>query len=178
MSDKEVEGTERIEGAESIAVRRAGRQDLAAIVRVVHKSSRSRLAVDEATAMEWLFSKGLWVATGGSGVVGVAAWQVENLVCITDLFHVAPARYRKGAGSRLLQAIEAEAGVLMCEANAMVLPAWTPRTVRTFLQGQGYEPKPFAELHRIWREVLGEWIQGEEELMVKRLRDRMVMAPI
>jgi len=119
----------------------------------VKKSSRSRLAVNEATAMEWLFSKGLWVATGGSGVVGVAAWQVENLVCITDLF-------------------------LMCEANAMVLPAWTPRTVRTFLQGQGYEPKPFAELHRIWREVLGEWIQGEEELMVKRLRDRMVMAPI
>lgn len=172
MSDKEVEGAERIE------VRRAGRQDLAAVVRVVQRSSRSRLAVDEATAMEWLFSKGLWVATGGSGVVGVAAWQVENLVCITDLFHVAPARYRERAGSRLLQAIEAEAGVLMCEANAMVLPAWTPRTVRTFLRGQGYEHKPFVELHRIWREVLGEWIQGEEELMVKRLRDRMVMAPI
>jgi len=50
--------------------------------------------------------------------------------------------------------------------------------VRTFLQGQGYEPRPFAELHRIWREVLGEWIQGDEELMVKRLRERMVMAPI
>lgn len=169
MSDKEVE---------EIKVRRARRQDLAAIASVVQKSSRSRLAVDEAQAREWLFSKGLWVAASEGSVVGVAAWQVENLVCITDLFHVAPARYRERAGSRLLQAIEAEAGVLMCEANAMVLPAWTPKTVRTFLQGQGYELRTFAELHRIWREVLGEWVQGDEELMVKRLRDRMVMAPI
>jgi len=172
------EGVKEIEGAERIAVRRARRQDLAAIARVVKKSSRSRLVVDEALAMEWLFSKGLLVAAGGGGVVGVAAWQVENLVCITDLFHVAPARYRERVGSRLLEAIETEAGVLMCEANAMVLPTWTPKTVRAFLHGQGYEHKPFAELHRIWREVLGEWLHGDEELMVKRLRDRMVMAPI
>ena len=176
MRDKEVDEPE---GSEKVKVRRARRQDLAAIARVVQKSSRSRLAVDEASAMDWLYSKGLWVATdSASDVVGVAAWQVENLVCITDLFYVSPARYREKAGTRLLQAIEAEAGILMCEANAMVLPPWTPKTVRTFLRGQGYEHKPFGELHRIWREVLAEWVPGEEELMVKRLRDRMVMAPI
>ena len=169
---------EEREENEEIEVRRARRQDLAAIAGVVQKSSRARLAADEARAMDWLFSKGLWVATDDSRVVGVAAWQVENLVCITDLFYVAPAGYRKVAGARLLQVIEAEAGVLMCEANAMVLPAWTPKTVRTFLQRQGYEPRPFAELHRIWREVLGEWVHGDEALMVKRLRERMVMAPI
>jgi GNAT superfamily N-acetyltransferase len=167
-----------IEGDEELSVRRARRPDLADIARVVNASSDSHLPVDEARAMGWLFSKGLWVATAGSSVVGMAAWQVENLVCITDLFYVAPARYLRRAGSRLLQAIEAEAGVLMCEANAIVLPSWTPPPVRAFLQGQGYEPKELADLHRIWREVLGEWIQGEEDLMVKRLRDRMVMVPV
>jgi N-acetylglutamate synthase-like GNAT family acetyltransferase len=163
---------------EELQVRRARRQDLADIARVVNESSATRSVVDESTAMDWLFGKGLWLATAGRLVVGVAAWQVENLVCVTDLFHVAPAGYRESAGSRLLQAIEAEAGVLMCEANAMVLPTWTQAPVRAFLEGQGYELKSLDELHPIWREVLSEWIQGEEELMVKRLRDRMVMAPI
>ena len=77
-----------------------------------------------------------------------------------------------------MQAIEAEAGVLMCETNAIVLPAWTAESMRAFLQEQGYEPKPLDELHRIWREVLSEWVHGEEDLFVKRLRDRMVMAPV
>ncbi len=163
---------------EEIQVRRAGRQDLAAIAAVVESSSHSCLAVDEAKATDWLFSKALWVATAESRMVGVVAWQVENLVCVTDLFHVAPAGYLERAGGRLLQAVEAEAGALMCEANAVVLPAWTADQVRGFLQEQGYEHKHLGELHRIWREVLEEWLHGQEELMVKRLRERMVMAPV
>jgi N-acetylglutamate synthase-like GNAT family acetyltransferase len=161
-----------------IEVRRANRHDLAAIVRVVAKSSHRHLAATEAQATDWLFGKGLWVANAGGRTVGVVAWQVENLVCVTDLFHVAPARYLKKAGTRLLQTVEAESGILMCEANVVVLPPWTPGKVRAFLQGQGYEVRTLGDLHRIWREVLAEWLQGDEELMVKRLRDRMVMAPI
>jgi N-acetylglutamate synthase-like GNAT family acetyltransferase len=178
VTHEEREAGEGIAGDEEIRVRRAQRQDLAAIAGIVQRSSGSRLVVDEARARDWLFSKGLWVATAGGAAVGVAAWQVENLVCITDLFHVAPACYREKAGTRLLQAVEAEAGVLMCEANAMVIPAWTPEAVRAFLEGQGYERRSLAELHRIWREVLSDWINGEEELMVKRLRERMIMVPI
>jgi hypothetical protein len=79
---------------------------------------------------------------------------------------------------QLLETIEAEANVLMCEANIMILPGWTSKAVRTFLGQQGYEPKTFDELHRIWREVLGDLVDEGDDLMVKRLRERMVMAPI
>jgi hypothetical protein len=82
------------------------------------------------------------------------------------------------AGTRLLESIEAEAGVLMCEANVMLLPSWTSKSVRTFLRRRGYVPEEFGELHRIWREVLGELDAEGMDLMVKRLRDRMVMVPI
>lgn len=163
---------------EKLEIRRARRGDLAAIANLVQKASRSRIEIDEAEAQEWLFSKGLWVADQDGDLVGVAAWQAENLVSVTDVFHVSPARLRATAGGQLLETIEAEANVLMCEANVMVLPDWTSKAIRTFLQKQGYEPKTFEELHRIWREVLGDFVATDQDLMVKRLRERMVMVPV
>lgn len=166
------------EAGESLEIRRARRSDLAPIASLVQRATRSRVKAGEAEVQEWLFSKGLWVAEQNDILVGVVAWQAENLVSVTDLFYVSPARSRSTAGGRLLETIEAEANVLMCEANVMVLPAWTSKAVRGFLQKQGYEPKGFEELHRIWREVLSEFVTGDQDLMVKRLRERMVMVPV
>lgn len=60
----------------------------------------------------------------------------------------------------------------------MLLPAWTLQAVRNLLQEQGYKSQEFKELHRIWREVLVDFVTDDVDLMVKRLRDRMVMVPI
>ena len=78
-------------GSQAIEIRRAGRQDLVDIVRLVEQASNSHLAVDEARAREWLYSKGLWLALAGERPVGVAAWQVENLLCNADLLNEEPA---------------------------------------------------------------------------------------
>lgn len=183
-------------GAE-IEVRRARRGDIPAIVALVRKATQSRVRVDESEVTDWLFGKGLWVATQGESLVGVVAWQAENLLSVTDRFYVSPARLWAQAGSRLLEAIEAEANVLMCEANVVLLPAEASKATRTFLQRQGYELQELQALHRIWREVLSEFVAiggstGAEAppggsaapsapapiLMVKRLRERMVMIPI
>ncbi len=164
--------------SENVEVRRARRRDLADIAALVRKATRSKIAVEEADVMEWLFSRGLMVAVRGDALVGVAAWQTENLLSVTDVFHVSPAKLRAEAGGRLLAAVEAEANTLMAEANVILLPTWTSKAVRTFLKGQGYEPKEFDELHYIWREVLGDFDTDEADLVVKRLRERMVMAPI
>jgi N-acetylglutamate synthase-like GNAT family acetyltransferase len=165
-------------GRRTIEIRRARRGDIPAVAALVQKASRSKVPVDEAEVMDWLFGKGMLVANEGNKLVGVAAWQTENLLSVTDVFYVSPARLREEAGGGLLSAIEAEVNVLMCEANVMLLPAGTPKAVLTFLQGQGYQPKEFEELHRIWREVLNDLGSGELDLMVKRLRERMVMAPV
>jgi N-acetylglutamate synthase-like GNAT family acetyltransferase len=164
--------------SEEIQVRRAKRGDLAAISALVRKATRARIQMDEAEATDWLFSKGLWVAAQGDTLVGVAAWQAENLLAVTDALQISPARLRAKAGGRLLATIEEEANTLMCEANVVLLPLWTSEAMRTFLQRQGYEPMAYQELHRIWREVLSEFAVDERGLMVKRLRDRMVMVPI
>lgn len=161
-----------------VQVRRARRTDAPAVAALIKHATRGRQTVDEGEVLDWLFGKGLLVAVHGAEIVGVATWQAENLLSVTDVFHVYPAKLRGAAGKRLLETIEAEANVLMCEANIVILPPDTTKTVRTFLQKQGYEPKPYQELHRIWREVLAEYVTSQPDLMVKRLREKMVMAPI
>ena len=170
VEEKEVES--------GVEVRRAGRGDLASIAALVREASESRLEMDETDVMEWLFSKGLWVAEAEGEPVGVAAWQAENLLCVTDVFFVHPPQWLGAAGGGLLSTIEAEANTLMCEANVVALPAWTGEAVRACLAKQGYEPKTYDELHRIWREVLKDFVEDGQDLLVKRLRDRMVMVPI
>lgn len=159
-------------------IRRAKLQDLGGITRLAREASPSTGQVDEAEVTEWLYSKGVWVAIRDDSLVGVAAWQAENLLAVTDVFHVTPAEYWIEVGSLLLETIEGEAHTLMCEANVVLLPALAPEAARTLLQQQGYERQTRDELHRIWREVLSDFAGDELEIMVKRLRDRMVMIPL
>jgi len=164
--------------APGLEIRRARQGDLVAIPRLVQEATEHRVVVDEAKATEWLFGKGLWMAVQEDALVGVAAWQAENLVSVTDIFHIAPDRSWAEVGRRLLETIEAEASILMCEVNVVLLPRWAAATARTLLQQQGYEAKQLAELHRIWREVVADYVGDEPELMVKRLRNGMVTAPL
>ena len=161
-----------------IEVRRARKADVPGIVALVRQATQGKSPVDEAKVLDWLFGKGLLVAAYDGQVVGVAAWLTENLLSVTDVFFVYPAKLRAEAGGRLLAAIETEVNVLMSEANVMILPPHTSKAVRTFLSKQGYEAKTYQELHRIWREVLSDFVADQPDLMVKRLREKMIMAPI
>ena len=158
-------------------IRRAKLQDLGEIARLAGEASQAESQPDENEVTEWLLSKGVWVAAHDDSLVGVAAWQAENLLAVTDVLHIAPAEHWSGAGSRLLQTIEGEAQTLMCEANIVLLPGSAPEAARAMLRQQGYESQPYEELHRIWREVLSEYAE-DSEVMVKKLRDRMVMVPL
>lgn len=161
----------------SEGIRRAKPQDLEEITRLARESAQVEDSPDETEVTEWLFSKGVWVAAGDDSLVGVAAWQAENLLAVTDVLHVVPAEHWDRVGGLLLETIEGEAQTLMCEANIVLLPTPAPEGARDLLRQQGYESRPREELHRIWREVLSDF-GAESEVMVKRLRDRMVMVPL
>lgn len=170
--------------SENLEIRRASRGDLAAITSLVRQAIQASTQIDESeipSADHWLFSKGLWVAVQGHPgheLIGVAAWQAENLVSVTDVFYVFPESLWATAGGRLLETIEAEAKILMCEINAVLLPDWAPEAAHAFFQQAGYEYQDHKELHRIWQEVLSEFIIEGSMLMVKRLQDRMRMVPL
>ncbi|MGD9046782.1 MAG: hypothetical protein PVF77_01900 [Anaerolineae bacterium] len=163
---------------EHLEIRRALRGDIAHIASLVENATQARIQPDETEVMDWLFSRGLWVAYQEGTLVGVIAWQAENLVSVTDVFYILPDGPYTEAGTRLLETIETEAKTLMCETNVVLLPGGLSEVVLPILQRLGYEARPFTELHSIWREVLSEFTDGGSELMVKTLRDRMVMRPL
>lgn len=163
--------------SDSLTIRRAKQEDLGALAAFVQTASQSTAQIDQAVVTEWLFGKGLWVALQDGTLVGVAAWQVENLVSVTDMLYISPAQLWSDVGGRLLEIIEAEAMILMCEINAVLLPSWTSPEVRGILRQQGYEPAELEDLHRFWQDVLGDFADPESATMIKQLRDRMVMTP-
>ncbi len=162
----------------SEAVRRARLGDIADITKLAREASPSTCQMDEAEVTEWLYSKGVWVATREGVLVGVAAWQAENLLAVTDVLHIAPCEHWLETGGELLATIEDAAQTLMCEANVVLLPAQAPEAARALLRQQGYELKLMDELNRIWREVLSDFAGNGLELMVKQLRDRLVRVPL
>ena len=162
---------------QDMVVRRAGRQDVAGIAALLKEAVPRQGPAAENDVLEWLFSKGLVVATEADVLLGVAAWQAENLVAVTDVLALAPHSVAP-AGAALLDFIEAGAGSLMCEVNIVLLPAEGGSQVRALLQQQGYERQEFESLHRIWREVLGEFEVKDREFLVKGLRERMIMVPL
>lgn len=164
--------------SDEILVRRARRGDVGAVARLVQSATQGEVQIDEVEVMDWLFGKGMMVAGREDSVLGVATWQAENLVSVTDAFYIASGEAQGETGRELLAAIEVEANTLMCEANIVLLRPSAPPEVYAVLQEQGYVPKEHGELHRIWREVLDDLAGEVPCLMVKRLRDRMVMVPL
>lgn len=170
--------------ADNLTVRRAKQDDVEAIAAFVQKTTESPMmdpavepAVDPAGVTEWLFGKGVWVALLEDTLVGVAAWQAENLVSVTDVFCIAAGPSWTEVGGRLLETIEAEAMILMCEINAVLVSSGTSQAVRGFLRKQAYEEAELEKLHKFWQEVLSEFLEPDSTIMIKHLRDRMVMTP-
>ena len=175
---------------ESVTIRRAKAEDVGAIATLVQEAAEwtkpgrppevpeEEAAARTAVIQDWLFGKGVWVAIQGGSLLGVAGWQVENLVSVTDVLYIAPGPSWAEVGGRLLETIEAEAMVLMCEISAVILPNGSSPDVPGLLRDLGYEDAELEELHRFWQEVLGEFVEAEPAIMVKQLRDRMVMVPL
>lgn len=166
---------------ECLTIRRAKQEDFGAITDLVREATALTQAGGPAVGPEviqdWLLGKGVWVALRGGTLLGVAGWQVENLVSVTDVLYIVPGPSWVEAGSRLLATIEAEATVLMCEISAVLLPNGTSSDVGELLRDLGYEDAELEELHRFWQEVLGDFMEAGPAIMVKHLRDRMVMVP-
>jgi hypothetical protein len=160
-------------GQRIITVRRALREDVPAIA-----SGIGQPGVDDAAVMHWLLERGLLVAEQEGRMLGVAGWQVENLVAVVDLLYLVGEDQWPVAGALLLQAMETAAGDLMCEVAVLALPEALPPQAAQALHKLGYAQQDWATLHRYWREVLASFGMQEGPVWAHRLRERMVMRPM
>ena len=110
--------------------------------------------------------------------VGVAGWQVENLVARTTEFFIDPSLPVESALKVLVTEVERASADLQCEASLLFLPQ-TLTTYQEIWKQLGYEPrKPQSLGVQAWTDAAIESAQPNTSLFFKQLRQDRVLRPI
>ena len=112
-----------------------------------------------------------------SKLVGIAGWQVENLICRTDIF-VDPAIPINESIQALIEEVEKSAKDHQCEASLVFLPPAMARQVELW-HGLGYANRTPQSLEvQAWQEAALEWMPSAPLCSLKQLRQDRVLRPI
>lgn len=129
--------------------------------------------------MDRFGAKGLWLVKETAGpVVGLAGWRAENLVARIDDFLVFPPALYASAGRALIESIEAAAQELQCEVSMFLVPLHAAPGLVAFYQSCGYERPELEGLPRVWQETAREATELERYVMMKRLRQDLILRPM
>nr|MBN1229763.1 dephospho-CoA kinase [Anaerolineae bacterium] len=162
---------------EDLSVKRGGPQDardIAAYMNALDGSSLSRMDI-----LVRFGQKAYMLLYGGDQIVGIAGWQVENLIARVDEFSLLPGVPVNKAVKDLTDTIEKAAFDLQSEIVLVFLSNKVSRDIRHAVLGAGYEIKTVAEL-RVpdWREAAEESTPPDSLMFYKRIREDRVLEPI
>jgi N-acetylglutamate synthase-like GNAT family acetyltransferase len=160
-----------------VTVRRASRQDLPVISDVLHKASGGRTAPDADVLLERMLEWAYYLSAT-SKVMGVVRWQAGNFVaCLKDLY-VYPPVQRRRMGQPLLERVEEEARALSCEVALFLTDERASWRAMKFYRELGYERARTQQLSKAWSEAVAEHRDVDEALLLKKLRETKISAPI
>jgi N-acetylglutamate synthase-like GNAT family acetyltransferase len=161
------------------SIDRAKTTDAPAIAQFVAQATRGRVAVDAPAVMERFGTKGLWLVRDTTGgMVGLAGWRAENLIARIDDFLIFPPTLYPTAGRTLVDAIEGAARELQCEVSMVLVPLHASPRLIQFYENCGYERPEPEELPRVWQETLEEATTRGRFVMLRQLREDLVLRPI
>lgn len=166
------------EALKQLQVRRAKRDDLAAMAALMAQATNGAMAPDETEMMESLFSKGYFVVQLGEHLLGMVGLRTENLIAGIDDFLVRSSDLWPSVGEALLNGVEAEANTLSCEVALLYARPETGPVARTFFEKHGYQRQAAEDLIKMWREAAEDYRTEGSLLMVKQLLERRIMTPI
>lgn len=123
--------------------------------------------------------KGLWLVrdTGGQ-IVGLSGWRAENLVARIDDFLIFPPELHVSAGKLLIESIERAAQELQCEVSMFFVPLRAAPGVVAFYESCGYARPELEGLSRVWQAVAQEATERGRYVMIKQLRQDLVLRPM
>jgi dephospho-CoA kinase len=163
---------------ERVQVRRARRDDLAAMVAVMAQARKDGSAPDEAEMMERFFSKGYFVACADEQVLGLAGLRAGNLIATIDDCLVRSSDLWPTVGGRLLEAIEAEAHELLCEVALLFAQKESGPESLVVFKESGYQKQETKDLINMWRQAAEDYAGVGEVLWVKKLLEHQIMTPV
>jgi len=164
-------------GAVAIEIQRGGPKQAEQIASFINKNQGSSLS--RMDILQRFGQKAYLLAMAGDQLVGVAGWQVENLIARTDDLIVNGGPTEEKAIKELVANLEKSSNELQAEISMIFLKNGTPDTVRRAVLVSGYEQQTAADF-RIpdWREAAEESQPQDTYMVVKRLRADRVLKPL
>jgi dephospho-CoA kinase len=164
--------------AGSLSLQRGKPRDAQKIADLITRLSKGKQTMTKDQAMEAFGEKAFLLVLMDQNLVGIAGWQVENLVArITDLFldhGIAPDQ----ALPLMLQEVERASGDLQCEAS-LVFPPIDLVGFDHIWKQLGYERRSPDKLGvQAWEDAARESMPMGSALFFKQLRTDRVLRPI
>ena len=164
--------------AGSLSLQRGKPRDAQKIAEVITRLSKGKQSMTKDQAMEAFGDKAFLLLLADGNLVGIAGWQVENLVArTTDLFlehGVAPDQ----ALPLMIREVERASGDLQCEAS-LVFPPIDLVGFDSIWKQLGYERRaPDALGVQAWEDAALESMPKGSALFFKQLRTDRVLRPI
>lgn len=159
-------------------VARGRPRDSATIAELVTRLSGGTHKLTQDDVMAAFGEKAFMLLQQDAKNVGVAGWQVENLVARTTEFFIDPAVPIESALKTLIAEVEHASGELQCEASLLFLPEALAAHQAIWKQ-LGYEPRTPQSLGvQAWTDAAIESAQPNTSLFFKQLRQDRVLRPI
>jgi dephospho-CoA kinase len=171
-------GTTTDDRSGGFTVSRGKPKDAGSIAAFINRLSRGarRLTADD--VMAEFGEKAYMLLQLNRELVGVAGWQVENLVVRTTDVFLEPGIDQEKALETLLREIEAVSSDLQCEVS-LIFPNRDLAESRTIWSKLGYENRQPDSLDvQAWTDAAKESMPGGAEMFFKQLRKDRVLRPI
>jgi len=164
--------------AGDFAVQRGRPRDSESIADLITRLSQGKQKMSKLDAMEAFGDKAFLLLQLSDQLVGLAGWQVENLVARTTDLYIEPEHMSDKALEALVTEVERASKDLQCEAS-LIFPPPDLASYETSWKNLGYEQRTPENLGvQAWQDAAIESNPPGTVLMFKQLRVDRVLRPI
>jgi len=165
-------------GAGAFSLQRGKPRDSQKIADLISRLSKGKRHMTKDEVMEAFGDKAFLLLLMGNELVGVAGWQVENLVARTTDLYLDPKAAADKALPLIMAEVERASSELQCEAS-LVFPPIELVGFDSVWKHLGYERRSPDTLGvRAWTDAANESMPKASALFFKQLRTDRVLRPI
>jgi dephospho-CoA kinase len=165
-------------GPEAFSLQRGKPRDSQKIADLITKLSKGKRSMNRDEVMDAFGDKAFLLLQMGSDLVGVAGWQVENLVARTLDLYLDPKAHPDKSLPLLLNEVERASSELQCEAS-LVFPPIDLVGYDSIWKQVGYERRTPETLGvQAWTDAAIESMPKGSAMFFKQLRTDRVLRPI
>ena len=165
-------------GKDELVVKRGRPSDSYEIATLVTRLENGRKVKSYEDVMAEFGDKAFLLLKKNSNLVGLAAWQVENLVARTTALYVDPGEDQPLGMKTLMNEVEKSSSDLQCEASLLFLTD-EQSTKSSVWEELGYERSSLDRLSvQAWQEAAMESMPANTVLYFKQLRKDRILRPI